>query len=59
MFLCACHVFAVKPRNETTLPTTPFVPIVLETVEQTSDVVERRAVHVVCRLSFRQIVRIP
>lgn len=28
-------------RNETSLPTTPFVPIVLETVEQTSDVVER------------------
>merc|ERR1719238_2380219 len=28
-------------RNET-LPTTPFVPIVLETVEQTSDVVERK-----------------
>mmetsp|Transcript_102355 Transcript_102355/g.219058 ORF Transcript_102355/g.219058 Transcript_102355/m.219058 type:complete len:423 (+) Transcript_102355:63-1331(+) len=28
-------------RNET-LPTTPFVPIVLETVEQTSDLVERK-----------------
>lgn len=28
-------------RNEA-LPTTPFVPIVLETVEQTSDVVERK-----------------
>mmetsp|Transcript_27593 Transcript_27593/g.62809 ORF Transcript_27593/g.62809 Transcript_27593/m.62809 type:complete len:422 (-) Transcript_27593:47-1312(-) len=28
-------------RNET-LPTTPFVPIVLETVEQTSDTVERK-----------------
>jgi hypothetical protein len=28
-------------RNET-LPTTPFVPIVLETVEQTHDVVERK-----------------
>mmetsp|Transcript_36655 Transcript_36655/g.101835 ORF Transcript_36655/g.101835 Transcript_36655/m.101835 type:complete len:420 (-) Transcript_36655:29-1288(-) len=28
-------------RNET-LPTTPFVPIVLETVEQTSDMVERK-----------------
>jgi len=29
-------------RNETQLTTTPFVPIVLETVEQTSDVVERK-----------------
>mmetsp|Transcript_40136 Transcript_40136/g.93231 ORF Transcript_40136/g.93231 Transcript_40136/m.93231 type:complete len:421 (-) Transcript_40136:257-1519(-) len=28
-------------RNET-LPTTPFVPIVLETVEQTNDIVERK-----------------
>jgi len=29
-------------RNETSLPTTPFVPIVLETVEQTTDLVERK-----------------
>jgi len=29
-------------RNETSLPTTPFVPIVLETVEQTTDAVERK-----------------
>lgn len=29
-------------RNETSLPTTPFVPIVLETVEQTDDPVERK-----------------
>lgn len=29
-------------RNETTLPTTPFVPIVLETVEQTEDPIETK-----------------
>jgi hypothetical protein len=29
-------------KNETSLPTTPFVPIVLETVEKTQDVVERK-----------------
>lgn len=29
-------------RNETSLPTTPFVPMVLESVEQTGDAVERK-----------------
>eukprot|EP00931_Biecheleriopsis_adriatica_P088678 TRINITY_DN6294_c0_g1_i1.p1 TRINITY_DN6294_c0_g1~~TRINITY_DN6294_c0_g1_i1.p1 ORF type:complete len:425 (-),score=95.93 TRINITY_DN6294_c0_g1_i1:109-1383(-) len=39
--LVGCYLLYDIYRNET-LPTTPFVPIVLETIEQTSDVVERK-----------------